>query len=202
MSMFNDRSKTTASVNHFTHNGIRTDDPLVELYWPPFAACLPACLPGCTLTLGSSAQLPLPVCIGNKVAGKGARGGEQLDGVKMEEKDGQEEEVEVENYSCATLAAVRWWRRCADLHEVITRFDDRGTITELCQQRQQQWPSCLCESLIAKLCCLSTGIFREGLGSNRRVPARLQKNSDPKWCPVFDSWLKIEPTSESHSWLV
>lgn len=50
MSTSNDRSQTTASVSHFTHNGTRTGDTLVDL-------CSTACLPAFRLALRSSAQL-------------------------------------------------------------------------------------------------------------------------------------------------
>lgn len=93
----------------------------------------------------------------------------------MEEQDGRwRKKVEVENYFCAARGAAQCWRRCADLDEVITRFDDGGTISELRQQKRQQ-PSCLCGSLIAKRCCLSTCIFRGRLSNNRRV-----RNLDPR----------------------
>lgn len=177
MSMSNDRSKTTASVSHFTHNGIRAGDPLEYL-------CSTVCLLAIQL---SAAQLSSHFLL---VLETKRQKKDLLEESSWRSAGGggewrEEEEVEEENYFCAAPAAVQWWRRCTDLHEIITRFDDRGTITKLRQQRQQQQqPSCLCGPLIAKLCCLSTCIFRVGLGSNRRVPARLQKHSVPKWRPA------------------
>lgn len=122
MSMSNDRSKPTASVSHFTHNGIRTGDLLVDL-------CSTACLQASSAQLSSA----LTSCLYWKQRSSWRRA---VEGVKVEEEEdgGGKEDVGEENYFCAALAAVQRWRRCTDLHELITRFDDRGTITEVRQQ--------------------------------------------------------------------
>lgn len=148
-------------------------DRLVDL-------CSTACLPAFRLALPRSA---LTSCLYWKQRSSWRRAAGR---VKVEEENGWgEEEVEEENYFCVAPAAVRRWRRCTDLHEVITRSDDRGTISELRQQ-----PPCLrgpfnCRArLFVNILFLGLG----GLSSNRRVPGEELRSEVKSRASVFDSW--------------
>lgn len=101
MSMTNDRSKATASVSHFTHNGRRTGDPLS----PRWTSALPPdlLLPACLLASSPPLSSALTSCLYWKQSGRKRSSWQRAAGGEKEE---EEKEVEVENYFCAPLAAV------------------------------------------------------------------------------------------------
>lgn len=96
--MTNDRSKTPASVSHFTHNG-RPSVPEVDLCSPPPDPLLPACLLASSPPLSSA----LTSCLYRKQSGRKRSSWQRAAGGEKEE---EEKEVEVENYFCAAPAAV------------------------------------------------------------------------------------------------
>lgn len=114
--MTNDRSKATASVSHFTHNGRRTGDPLS----PRWTSALPprplaACLPAGQL---SAAQLSSDFLFVLETK----RQEEELlaESSWRREGGGGERSGGGELFLCGPGGRAQ--RRCTDLHEVITRF--------------------------------------------------------------------------------